>query len=236
MHSEIWMPYGDIILQAESTLFKVNRDILAKHSPVFQGMFLVPQPQIQENIDGCPIVELSDTAKDVGLLLAALYDPFHYKFAQPVEVVAAMLRLGRKYEISSFKDDAISRMHREFPTQLQVWDRRIAKKTLKKIKPVAGVYVDLAFESGLHTCIPTLGFKCLRSCKFYENLNRNNQLNWTAFRYIYEVLLSHWKVLWLLGKALYTAAAFQGLECNPKIGRLAELIWPCDPWKRLWLL
>ncbi|KAJ7183254.1 hypothetical protein C8R46DRAFT_850040, partial [Mycena filopes] len=120
-HSEIWMAYGDVVLQAELTLFKVNRDILVKHSTVFQGLFLVPQPQIQEVVEGCPIVESSDTAKDVGLLLAALYDPYHHKDKQPFEVVAMMLRLGRKYDIAILKVDAIARMHAKFPTTLSKW-------------------------------------------------------------------------------------------------------------------
>ncbi|KAJ7465228.1 hypothetical protein FB451DRAFT_1262977 [Mycena latifolia] len=59
------MLYGDIILQAESTQFRVNRDILALHS----------SPPNEETVEGCPIVEMSDSAKDVELLLTALYNP-----------------------------------------------------------------------------------------------------------------------------------------------------------------
>jgi hypothetical protein len=75
VRSKIWMPYGDIILQAESTQFRVNRDILARHSTVFSDMFSVPQPPNEPTLEGCPIVHVSDTAKDWELLLERLYDP-----------------------------------------------------------------------------------------------------------------------------------------------------------------
>ncbi|KAJ7510518.1 hypothetical protein B0H11DRAFT_1701472 [Mycena galericulata] len=172
VHSKIWMPYGDIILKAESTLFRVNKDILAKHSPVFEGMLLFPQPQNEDTIDGCAIVELSDTAKDIELLLSALYDPFHQKPKQPFKVVASMLRMGRKYEFTEFKKDATLRLHYEFPCSLKMWDARIAKKKLDKIEVEAGIYLDLlnlTYENGIYTSIPTLAFKCLEG-HFLEEL------------------------------------------------------------------
>lgn len=73
--SKIWMPYGDIILQAESTQFRVNRDVLAKQSSVFSDMFSVPQPPNEPTVEGCPVVHVSDTAKDWEMLLEVLYEP-----------------------------------------------------------------------------------------------------------------------------------------------------------------
>ncbi|KAJ7634515.1 hypothetical protein FB45DRAFT_1002125 [Roridomyces roridus] len=76
IRSKIWMPFGDLVLQVESTQFRVNRDILARHSPVFAGMLSVPQPPDEPTLEGCPIVILSgDSAKDWELLLEALYEP-----------------------------------------------------------------------------------------------------------------------------------------------------------------
>ncbi|KAK6981071.1 hypothetical protein R3P38DRAFT_3334053 [Favolaschia claudopus] len=73
--SEIWVPYGDMVLQAESTQFRVNRDVLARQSPVFSDMFSLPQPSDEPTIEGCPVVHLFDSAKDWELLLEILYDP-----------------------------------------------------------------------------------------------------------------------------------------------------------------
>lgn len=76
VRSHIWMPFGDIILQVQSTQFRVSRDVLANQSPVFADMFSVPQPPDEPQVDGCPIVILSgDSAKDWGLLLKILYEP-----------------------------------------------------------------------------------------------------------------------------------------------------------------
>jgi hypothetical protein len=75
IRSKIWMQYGDIILQAESTQFRINRDVLAKQSSVFRDIFSLPQPPNEPTIEGCPIVHVSDTAKDWELLLEVLYDP-----------------------------------------------------------------------------------------------------------------------------------------------------------------
>ncbi|KAJ7037817.1 hypothetical protein C8F04DRAFT_1091632 [Mycena alexandri] len=158
------MPYGDIIIQAESTQFRVNRDILARHSSVFQDMFLLPQPPNEETVDGCHIVHLSDSATDVHLLLAAFYDPYHHKVKRPVKLIACMLRLGNKYEVACFKEDAVSRIHHDLPTRLVNWDRRCATGHLDKIEPTGGVLVDLlnlAYETGIYTSIPALAFRCL---------------------------------------------------------------------------
>ncbi|KAJ7695808.1 hypothetical protein B0H17DRAFT_1008409 [Mycena rosella] len=162
--SKIWMPYGDIILQAESTQFRVNRDVLAKNSLVFQGMLTLPQPPDEAKIESCPIVQLSDSAQDVELLLSAFYDPFHHKAKLHFSVLAMSLRLGRKYEVLMFKSDATSRMHFEFPTKLSDWDRRMARNQLECIKPASGIHVDLlnlAYENGVYTSIPSLAFHCL---------------------------------------------------------------------------
>ncbi|KAJ7637507.1 hypothetical protein B0H17DRAFT_1023463 [Mycena rosella] len=157
--SKIWMPHGDIILQAESTQFRVHQDILAKHSSVFQDMFSLPQPPNEETLEGCPIVHLSDSAIDIELILTAFYDP-----SQDFKIVACMVRLGRKYEMAKFQSDSVSRIHHEFPTRLTTWDRRTATGLFEKINPASGVLVDLlnlAYENGIYTSIPTLAFRCL---------------------------------------------------------------------------
>ncbi|KAJ7734583.1 hypothetical protein DFH07DRAFT_893898 [Mycena maculata] len=91
IRSKIWMPYGDIILQAESTQFRVNRDVLAHQSSVFKDMFSVPQPLNDPTVEGCPVVHVSDAAKDWELLLEILYDPFPPNAVQPFLLVASML-------------------------------------------------------------------------------------------------------------------------------------------------
>jgi hypothetical protein len=75
-----------------------------------------------------------------------------------------MLRLGQKYDMARFRNDAVSRICHEFPARLSSWDRR--KAIFEKIKPTSGILIDLlnlAYESGIYTSIPALAFECLNT-------------------------------------------------------------------------
>jgi hypothetical protein len=74
---ELWLDGGNLIIQAENTLFKVFSAILAIASPVFKDMLSVPQPagSAAENFEGLPFVRLPDTAFDVTQVLKALVYP-----------------------------------------------------------------------------------------------------------------------------------------------------------------
>ncbi|KAJ7196483.1 hypothetical protein GGX14DRAFT_325941, partial [Mycena pura] len=157
IRSKIWMPYGDIILQAESTQFRVNRDVLAHQSSVFRDMFSVPQPADEPTIEGCPIVQVFDKAKDWALLLETLYNPcaFSSKYRFNAEktlefvVIAAMLRLGRKYDMPKVKNTALSRIHQAVPS-LSPLDMFTSERPSIAIK--RGELVDLlnlVYECGL---------------------------------------------------------------------------------------
>src|SRR6202034_3632094 len=64
-HSEFWFNDGSIVLNADTTLFRVHRTTLSAHSPVFSDMFGIPQPPEQCAIEGCMVVHLPDAAADV---------------------------------------------------------------------------------------------------------------------------------------------------------------------------
>ena len=70
---------GSVVLRAKDppTMFRVHRALIARHSEVFRHMFLMPQPEHQEDtefIEGCPVVDVHDAASDMSGLLRALYD------------------------------------------------------------------------------------------------------------------------------------------------------------------
>ena len=84
-HADLWFCDGSVILQAESTLFRVHKSQLSRRSTVFSDMFALAQPPVMtthatlagETYEGCPVVKLYDSAEDVANLLLALYDgPF----------------------------------------------------------------------------------------------------------------------------------------------------------------
>jgi hypothetical protein len=74
-HPDLWFDDGSIVLKVETTLFRVHRTTLCKHSTVFADMFSIPQPLDQVTMEGCPVVHLPDSATDFACLLKALYDP-----------------------------------------------------------------------------------------------------------------------------------------------------------------
>ncbi|KAF7969599.1 hypothetical protein HWV62_14510 [Athelia sp. TMB] len=74
--SDIWFEDGNIVLQAESTQFKVYRGMLSRHSSVFRDMLTVPQPPTHQDdlVEGCVVVELSDSSEDLTHVFKALCD------------------------------------------------------------------------------------------------------------------------------------------------------------------
>ncbi|KAJ7060875.1 hypothetical protein C8F01DRAFT_1141150 [Mycena amicta] len=158
----LWMPHGDIILQAESTQFRVHRDLLARHSSVFDGMFMLPTPQDEPTLEGCPVVILAtDSAKDWELLLKALYDPFKHGDLWPIDDVAAMLRLGTKYEMASVQKNAFSRFH-QFPTTFDEWNELGDDVFAFRKQPGLRLsLLNLACECKVRTAIPALSLICL---------------------------------------------------------------------------
>jgi hypothetical protein len=74
IRGEPWFDDGNIILEADSTRFRVYRGILSASSPIFADMLSVPQPTTStEILEGCPVVCVSDPAKDWQIVLETLY-------------------------------------------------------------------------------------------------------------------------------------------------------------------
>ena len=71
--SLFWIADGDFILRVEGVLFKVHHRALFK-SDIFKDMLAIPQPYDAEHINGCPFVELADSARDWLVTLRWLYD------------------------------------------------------------------------------------------------------------------------------------------------------------------
>lgn len=74
--SQYWFEDGNVVLQAENTLFRVHQSILSRHSQIFKDTFAMPQDPSQENesVEDCPVVPLADSAEDLGNIISLLYD------------------------------------------------------------------------------------------------------------------------------------------------------------------
>ncbi|KAJ7725626.1 hypothetical protein DFH07DRAFT_970766 [Mycena maculata] len=95
--SDIWHIDGSVVLQVENTQFR---------------------PPDQSSVEGCPVLELQDDHVDVNYLLKALYSPCTLLFP----VIAALIRLGRKYDCREVLDMTVERVTFENPTTLEEYD------------------------------------------------------------------------------------------------------------------
>ncbi|KAF7974976.1 hypothetical protein HWV62_10719 [Athelia sp. TMB] len=165
--SGLWLPDGNVIVQAEGTQYKVHQSILSIHSSVFDDMFSIPQPSGGPLVEECPIVNLSDTAADVTIVLDAIYRRRYAapSEALPISVVAAFLRLGRKYDIETLRADALKRLFYEIPSD---FDSFQARKTSSMIfdtdKPCGEIdMLNLVKEQNLLSALPLARYRCCRS-------------------------------------------------------------------------
>lgn len=81
--SDIWFDDGNVILLAESTIFRVHRSILSSQSPVFKTMLADPT-QASHNLHDCPVFPLIHTAQDVTCFLKALFDRRYDTSERPI--------------------------------------------------------------------------------------------------------------------------------------------------------
>ena len=72
---ELWYDDGNLVLQAERTQFRVHRSILCKQSIVFKDMKEASCTSTgSTTVEGCPVVELQDSAEAVKYMLRCIYD------------------------------------------------------------------------------------------------------------------------------------------------------------------
>ena len=72
LDTDVWFDDGSVVLVAQNVWFRVYRELLAMRSQVFRDLFAVPQPPNGRLVDGCPVVQLSDTSIALKEFLSAL--------------------------------------------------------------------------------------------------------------------------------------------------------------------
>ncbi|KAJ6460976.1 hypothetical protein C8R45DRAFT_879154 [Mycena sanguinolenta] len=127
---KLWFLDGTLVLRTNDCLFRVFRGILAWKSPVFQDMFAFPQPLDEEVYDGCPLVHLPDSTKDINHFLSALLD-YEYFPTWPTrvdfDVVASVLRMSQKYQVAPLRKRALEHVSRLYPISLQEFDFKVSR-------------------------------------------------------------------------------------------------------------
>ncbi|KAJ7910698.1 hypothetical protein B0H13DRAFT_2329084 [Mycena leptocephala] len=127
---ELWFEDGNIVIQAGNSLYCVFRGILATHSSVFKDMLSFPQPPDSELMEGCPLVGLPDSDREVTPFLKALFDPdFFMPFPAPTDfdTVVGCLRLSHKYGVDFLRRRALIHFSSAFPTTLSQLDLHVSR-------------------------------------------------------------------------------------------------------------
>ncbi|KAF7299840.1 BTB domain-containing protein [Mycena chlorophos] len=101
--AELWFEDGTLVIVAQQTAFKVHRSILAARSSVFRDMLAMPQnADFVENLDGCPMVVLSDAPRDLICFLRAIFDSSYFMpspHMADLSEALSILRLSHKYAV-----------------------------------------------------------------------------------------------------------------------------------------
>ncbi|KAF7296479.1 BTB domain-containing protein [Mycena chlorophos] len=160
--TKFWLDHGDVILQVESTQFRLSKGMLAMHSLIFRDMFSLPLPPDEPLVDKCPIVVLSgDRSEDWTYLLDAMFPKEYLSEQKPtLEQLSGVLRLSHKYDIAHFRQGCLRRLKCEYPHTLADFNKTadnwvyidVPNDTSPNL--VAAEVINLAQEIGVWSILP----------------------------------------------------------------------------------
>ncbi|KAF8989031.1 hypothetical protein BDQ17DRAFT_1393350 [Cyathus striatus] len=230
--SHLWFDDGSVILQAEATLFKVHRTVLSRHSSVFRDMFSVPQPYDEPTLDGCPLVHLSDSASDIAELLEVLYDKsYNVREAVPFPTLAAMLRLGRKYDFEHLRDEALIRLTSEFPTTLNEWESLAEEFThIKYQRGILFDVINLAREMSVNSVLPAAYYLCIQDIE--EMLNGQIREDGSVAQlphFLQKASQASSTLAWVDGNSDMCTSCINPMGCSSARALITRKIWKPVP-------
>ncbi|KDQ59527.1 hypothetical protein JAAARDRAFT_174906 [Jaapia argillacea MUCL 33604] len=171
-HSDVWFDDGNLMVIAESTVFKVFKGQLAKASPIFHDMFGLSSSGV-DLLDGCPVVHLSDSVEDVAVMLRAVHQWQNYRYQdlQSFTTVRAFLRMGKKYSIDFLWEDGLRRLQSDFPPTLQCYEGAISDWITIEHQPgITYDVISLCGEIGVLSCLPFALYVCASENNFQNSI------------------------------------------------------------------
>lgn len=70
-----------MLVASHKMAYRLHADVLARQSAVFNDMLNlddIPRPALEDTMDGCPIVHITDSPEDFDTFLSLVYDGFKY--------------------------------------------------------------------------------------------------------------------------------------------------------------
>ena len=93
------IPDANFILQSSDHVnFRVHKSVLAMSSPFFQDLLSLPQPPLDELVDGLPVLHVPEDSDLLNSLVSLLY-PIHRVKPGPYQKVFALLAACHKYDM-----------------------------------------------------------------------------------------------------------------------------------------
>ncbi|KAJ7729964.1 hypothetical protein B0H16DRAFT_1586082 [Mycena metata] len=169
VRSDVWFEDGTVVLQAETTLFRVYRGVLAAQSPIFRDTFAIPQPPTPETYEGCPLVVLPDAPGELRYFLMATHDAGYFTNTPVADIgtLSALLNLSTKYEVEHVRIRMVAILTCIYPSSLTGWLSR---------KPPAGyeegedddlIALGLALQHQILPVLPGIYYEC---CRFQTSM------------------------------------------------------------------
>ncbi|KAJ7081798.1 hypothetical protein B0H15DRAFT_445818 [Mycena belliarum] len=176
-HSDIWHRDGSVVLQAGNKQFRVHWGLLSRHSAFFRDLEGLPQPPDQPSVEGCPVIELSDTAEDVECVLETLYDPLLLtQTALPLPTIASHIRFCRKFDLTNILHSVVQRIVHENPRTLKAYAGLMKGRSYSptRISHSPGLSIDtviVARENNLLSVLPCAYLRVILSCSRAQIFN-----------------------------------------------------------------
>ncbi|KAF8989952.1 hypothetical protein BDQ17DRAFT_1547388 [Cyathus striatus] len=155
-HPKFWFSDGSVVLGAQGTIFRVHRSILCNHSDAFKGMFDIPPPDMIEQLEGCPYVQLQDEVQDIEAFINVLYNPLWWDennttTKDMVSLAISILKISNKYGCDILRKKSISILKDYIPTDMACYNKLKCKKL-----PVSVVVrlLSVAREAKLRIFLP----------------------------------------------------------------------------------
>jgi hypothetical protein len=153
LQGTVWYADGNVIIQAESTQFKVFQGVLTTHSPVFAA--ILEDTEIEE-VDGCRIIRTTDAARDMKYFLEAFHSLTLPEGLTELAQITAFLRLGTRYKVPVVQRIAIRTLLTSYPSSFSAWGKRQLHRSFVPGDGASLEVLNLVREFEITQILPTV--------------------------------------------------------------------------------
>jgi len=153
-YKPFWHEDGNLLLIVKNHVFRLKCETLSC-SEVFRDMFTFAHPSPEESFEDCTVVHLTDEPQDWMRLLHCLDNShggdFWEKDEPTYDMIASILRLATKYEISKVRACATAKLHELWPSPAN-----LENMDVRAFSPHRADAVALARQCDLPEILPAI--------------------------------------------------------------------------------